>query len=726
MDDASDSPSVIPWLWVIEAVASFKDVDISTLHDVIEKAPVIPCDFDKNTREMVSMRCLEGLFGSATGVTSNAHSRLGSKFVPDFSQSCEDVLQHILHEIQLSNLTMDGPELLNWDVQPFTLHKRASMTRYSLQQLKESILEGTHPYTDYLKESSGLAYADQVDDGNHNTPIRKVKGSCSYRAKRKSETMNRNQDGTDDCDFHMSAKKLKLPLNFEFEKGNSVSQHGMELSENSSERVFLLTEREGYLTETLEEGCVLEDGRYECFGSKSRYSSRDEVHRNQSNIPYSAAIMPQHASGDEPCPDISLPEAKDDNECCPEPIPIRKIAADEAEHDVNCYCDAEALGDSDGYRDEKIDVAINKHEFLSSQCIFDQDLLSNTERTDQNLCMRCNKGGQLLGCSKTTCPLVVHENCLGTLCTFDATGKFYCPFCAYSLAISDYLEAKGKASLARKELDIFICKGMGHQVKEHINILHEKRHSTSRSEDDNLHGNSNENNQLLGKEDDEVDHVSEHLNEVNILPAENFTDNRPHEEPSMACYIVNSLCREEETVTNRVVNVIKEEKEGEEKVIQESSAAVRGLEEQNQVPSNYFCVGDKFSSDKANVVSANQSNEKEEIRDEMLEQQNDDKLEEPFCAFGIKPDKDYKPYMRLRRRQIHYAYQASSNLRRKKVPWTAEEENMLKEGVEKLASTSATGIPWRQILEFGGDVFLNGRTPIDLKDKWRNMCKTKR
>ena len=29
---------------------------------------------------------------------------------------------------------------------------------------------------------------------------------------------------------------------------------------------------------------------------------------------------------------------------------------------------------------------------------------------------------------------------------------------------------------------------------------------------------------------------------------------------------------------------------------------------------------------------------------------------------------------------------------------------------------------WKKILEFGGDV-LKDRTTIDLKDKWRNMCK---
>ncbi|KAK9289944.1 hypothetical protein L1049_008106 [Liquidambar formosana] len=48
---------------------------------------------------------------------------------------------------------------------------------------------------------------------------------------------------------------------------------------------------------------------------------------------------------------------------------------------------------------------------------------------------------------------------------------------------------------------------------------------------------------------------------------------------------------------------------------------------------------------------------------------------------------------------------------------------MLKEGVQRLSSAGDRNIPWKKILEFGGNVFQKGRTPIDLKDKWRNICK---
>lgn len=59
--------------------------------------------------------------------------------------------------------------------------------------------------------------------------------------------------------------------------------------------------------------------------------------------------------------------------------------------------------------------------------------------------------------------------------------------------------------------------------------------------------------------------------------------------------------------------------------------------------------------------------------------------------------------------------------KRKKLMWRKDEEEMLKEGVQKFASTAKQNLPWRKILEFGRHVFEETRTPVDLKDKWRNL-----
>ncbi|KAK9193495.1 hypothetical protein WN944_004192 [Citrus x changshan-huyou] len=59
--------------------------------------------------------------------------------------------------------------------------------------------------------------------------------------------------------------------------------------------------------------------------------------------------------------------------------------------------------------------------------------------------------------------------------------------------------------------------------------------------------------------------------------------------------------------------------------------------------------------------------------------------------------------------------------KRRRLHWTADEEEMPKEGVEKFSTEVNKNLPWKQVLEFGCHVFDPTRTPSDLKDKWRNI-----
>ncbi|KAL6554727.1 hypothetical protein OROHE_007466 [Orobanche hederae] len=123
----------------------------------------------------------------------------------------------------------------------------------------------------------------------------------------------------------------------------------------------------------------------------------------------------------------------------------------EAEEDVDISTDI------DGYHDEKTNIDTKKRTFLSSQCTYSQDSLATTDWRGLNLCVKCNLGGKLLGCGSDSCPLVIHQRCLGLDEFFDVTVEFYCPFCAYSRAISNYMDIKKKSALARKDLATFIC-----------------------------------------------------------------------------------------------------------------------------------------------------------------------------------------------------------------------------------------------------------------------------
>lgn len=60
---------------------------------------------------------------------------------------------------------------------------------------------------------------------------------------------------------------------------------------------------------------------------------------------------------------------------------------------------------------------------------------------------------------------------------------------------------------------------------------------------------------------------------------------------------------------------------------------------------------------------------------------------------------------------------------KKRVLWTEQEEDMLREGVHKFSSSAHKNLPWKKILDFGRHVFHPCRNPSDLKDKWRKIAK---
>ncbi|KAH8955812.1 hypothetical protein BDL97_07G005800 [Sphagnum fallax] len=62
-------------------------------------------------------------------------------------------------------------------------------------------------------------------------------------------------------------------------------------------------------------------------------------------------------------------------------------------------------------------------------------------------------------------------------------------------------------------------------------------------------------------------------------------------------------------------------------------------------------------------------------------------------------------------------------LRRKVLPWTKMEEEVLMEGVKRFSNDGLYGFQWKRIAEFGYGKFDPSRTTVDLKDKWRNLLK---
>ncbi|KAM1747973.1 hypothetical protein ACFX12_009017 [Malus domestica] len=96
MDGMNDHERAIACPWAIEALASFKQVDASLLHDLIAMAPTLPEDTGNNAREMVALKCLESLFSPCNVMSSDVPSSQHSKIGFNLSETCENVLKRIV------------------------------------------------------------------------------------------------------------------------------------------------------------------------------------------------------------------------------------------------------------------------------------------------------------------------------------------------------------------------------------------------------------------------------------------------------------------------------------------------------------------------------------------------------------------------------------------------------------------------------------------------------
>ncbi|KAI8006332.1 hypothetical protein LOK49_LG07G00485 [Camellia lanceoleosa] len=702
----ASSSSTLPWLWVIEALASFKEVDASIL--------------------------IEFFFAQQTGSTKGVSSAPDSKIEFDSSYRCEDVVRQILHEISASNLKMDGPEMLKWDVQNFIKHKRVCFPKSTLQQLKDAILEGNHRILASLKEKSGLSIGNQsenritVDDDDLNAvPGRLEKSSDSAtmeaggnltaptaenldgllredspnrdllpskRDRSDLDTENQSAKSNEDlinmdngCDPRLhNAKKLKrdAACTSGAVGQKSVPIIGNELSEDSSRRDGENTVREG-----------------------SDLAILSQISCNNDTVPLGT-------SGDGP--DCGLPvngaedDGKDSRDKCEKAQlntsngvlndgSFQNNFPDSAKDDMVHNPIQEMSSDSDGFQDEKVDVAMEKRTFLNSQCTFSVDSLATADWTELTLCMKCNEGGQLLVYSSSTCPLVVHQRCLSSAPSFDDSGKFYCPFCAYSHAISKYFEVKKKASLARKDLAAFIGLENGHRANKLCKrFLRPEQNQLRR--DDNVNGNN------------QTNYNGNLVNEVNSSQYRENVEAKQQAEPSVSGFNGNLSCREGGVTVN----------DG-------TLAETQQIDERS---------GSKLHEDNpscrdAEIVNVTKILAGDGKQQEVLQQPISHSTQKAACPPNAdaeesseeENDKTSSNYSRsLRRKEKKYTYPAIPQLRRKKLPWTAAEEVILKEGVNRFSSVRDRTIPWKRIWEFGVDVFQKGRTSIDLKDKWRNIC----
>ncbi|XP_062013712.1 uncharacterized protein LOC133730064 [Rosa rugosa] len=499
MGKMSAFESAIAWGLAVEALASSKQVAVSILHDLIAQIPPnLPDDLRNRVNERVALRCLEELFGA-----HDAPPVRRSKLSFELSESCQQVLRRIVNETAESDVRMGGGGKWKWDIEPFIEHKRASMPTCALNKLKDSVVDWSHPYAELFGRKSGLAFvrvagSDGIlglNGGCSNAPNIGVEEARndesalpSKRGKNASETekvADENYDGSG-----VNAKKMKMDDSYVLRSAqdNSVPLAGREMLEDSLERDIPVSQREKCVLSEFRmdmrvETWALEDGRDDYTASKR---SGDAIHKSFVENPCAhkfkdgSGFSPERTiSGIAPPHETQHKVSAKDSSCniehefhieVPHPVSVdgskQKSIADKgkgvSEHCPELTTSPVAPPDvsqkktiADGVKDlSRWDfVTMEKRDFLSSKCA----LTRYYYLKEKDHCLMCNEGGQLLICSTSDCPLAYHESCMGSKFISYKTGDFYCPFCAYDLDLTEYLEAEKEASRLKKDLWAFLC-----------------------------------------------------------------------------------------------------------------------------------------------------------------------------------------------------------------------------------------------------------------------------
>ncbi|XP_076900991.1 uncharacterized protein LOC143555301 [Bidens hawaiensis] len=709
---SSSDATAMAWNWVIQSISKFKQVDSPTLAGLVDKAPELSVDIGKDAKEMVSLRMLQRLFPHGNDATIDSDSSQNAEIMFDSSEHGEDILNKILKETSES---MTELKRRKWSINPLIIHKNASLPETPMQKFKEALFENNHPILESLKEMSKTAKVCENTVLKTENESRKLQ-QCPLQKPHHVENVNEgftkdtgriedemmteppknnlvDDDDTVDhaqqlpCDedddlVFMKNENSKLQIS-PLQKPDHVEDsnkrciedigredhemtidplekdlldddddnvdHGQRVSrgeddEADDDLVFLKKEnvnsklqerplqkpdhvevsnkrciedigrREHKMTIESPENDLLGDDDDVDHGQRVSRGENDEadddlVFLKKENVNSKLQELPlqKHFHVEDTNKGITEESGNKEHETTSLPMENDDDDDDNIEHVQQPPCEAYddenvGHGQQPPNDDEMTDIAAKKEAFLSSQFTLTQDFVSTVDFTETYLCMKCNKGGQLLVCNSDACPFRVHERCLGSAATFDESEVFFCPFCSYSHAISKYMEVKKKASLARKDLQVFSTSGVKHRP--------------------NISSKTNEHIKLNGGE----------------------------------------------RVMSRGKNCASVDSD-------HQSTGQAGVTKQP-------------SEDKESPVSSTSSHSKRARK------------REPQCTSStiILP-------------------------RRKNLFWEKSEEEKLKEGMEKFSGEDYKRIPWKKILDFGRDVFDKSWTTIDLKDKWRNICK---
>ncbi|PPR83781.1 hypothetical protein GOBAR_AA36930 [Gossypium barbadense] len=309
----------------------------------------------------------------------------------------------------------------------------------------------------------------------------------------------------------------------------------------------------------------------------------------------------------------------------------------------------------------------------------------------------CNgRSGQVLVCSENGCSIAIHKMCINIEPEFDDTGKFYCPYCWYKREVATTEELRKRAMLAKREL-------LNNDANETILYNQEQNMCVEsvgkgKSDDENIskaHGFDNNvvDGHLLQEEDKE--NTSDSENDGGVL--EDNQGKSGKKEPMFPNAVGNAMALITEDATAKVPAI-----ESFEFLLPDLDTGTPVVRQMRVKHTAQRARPRKVDSPKKSSFQPSIS-----AMDENTNQQGK--------ATAAKNSVQCQELTKRIRTPI------LGNVKRRRLPWTVEEEDILKEGVHRFSLTMNKNIPWRKILEFGHNVFGTNRLPVDLKDKWKKI-----
>ncbi|KAL4188144.1 hypothetical protein AMTRI_Chr09g22460 [Amborella trichopoda] len=705
--------STLPWQWVLESLAEVQELGTPILRALISRIP------DRNlgdtVREKVALKYLDEYLACISDCSDSLGDSCASNeraFHP--SERCENVVLRICKE--LGTLEKHGAELLKRDLAQFIHEKRACLPKSGLDRLKDTVLKGHHPASSSLQKRCGLVNEDHLHRSNviigEALESRGEMGDEDHQ----DEPLNLREQASSPCLKEAIDGDRVVNLSSSF--ANDFEEEIPEFSEHMEPTLI----NGGSKPETRKPheriGPNHVDGNSDKFMEHNGTNPEQETHKADEDLELN------HANGDS------------------EPVTHKT--------------------------DEQMPLTCVHEDFSYRNPV---DLLSlGTDFSEQRSCLKCSEGGDMLVCGD--CSVPVHEKCLGTSVDINCEGIFYCPHCSYRRATSAYKEARENAKKAKEKVTharSALAAYMGNQkppvglsMKETQASVEARIGYSKKGYEGSLmalNHTSNENLRVAADADStEKSHEGSFIapkNRSNVekLPCEGAE--RSHSDDGRDVLpkngegdIVGVLNKNGD---NSVVGV---PRESDEMDVNECGVSFKKGEREADI----VYVPPQNGENDANVdgVSPKTSERDEDVIDSPPRdgERDDDCVPIPLGQQEphVQPDKEPRPIKKRKRKMSpkshaenedqepqsggsgkrvlkqrsppkRYTERIFPYIRRNKLPWTAEEEEVLEEGVNKFAEVGAKCIPWRRILDFGRHTFDKTRTPVDLKDKWRNIMK---